>query len=70
MARVPANLRFEEASTTPTVFLTVDAAFCHAAACRPGERVLVHAAAGGVGLAAIQVSNLDSLCRRALHHQV
>ena len=51
---MPSTLTHEEAATTPTVFITVDCAFRHVAACRPGERVLVHAAAGGVGLAAIQ----------------
>ena len=39
----------------PTVFITVDAALHRIAAIRPGHRVLVHAAAGGVGLAAMQV---------------
>ena len=52
---VPANLSFEEAATCPTVFITVDSAFRQAAAVQPGERVLMHAAAGGVGLAAIQM---------------
>jgi len=54
---MPSNLSFEAASTCPTVFITVDAAFRQAAALRPGERVLVHAAAGGVGLAAIQMAS-------------
>jgi len=52
---MPTNLSFEEAASTPTVFITVDSAFRQAAAVQPGERVLVHAAAGGVGLAAIQM---------------
>ncbi len=52
---MPANLCFEEAATTPTVCITVDCAFRQSAAVQPGERVLVHAAAGGVGLAAIQL---------------
>ena len=52
---MPATLSFEEAATTPTVFITVDSALHHAAALQPGERVLVHAAAGGVGLAAMQL---------------
>ena len=51
---MPPNLSFESAATCPTVFITVDTAFRQAAGCRPGERVLVHGAAGGVGLAAIQ----------------
>ena len=52
---MPANLSFEEAASCPTVFITVDSAFRQMAAVRPGDRVLVHAAAGGVGLAAIQM---------------
>ena len=51
---MPSTLNFEAAATTPTVFITVDTAFRQAANVQPGERVLVHAAAGGVGLAAIQ----------------
>lgn len=38
------------------VFVTVVAALQAAASVRCGERVLVHAAAGGVGLAALQAS--------------
>jgi len=52
---MPTNLSFEEAATTPTVCITVDCAFRQSAAVQPGERVLVHAAAGGVGLAAMQL---------------
>ena len=55
---MPASLSFEQAATTPTVFLTVDTAFNAATACRPGDRVLVHAAAGGVGLAALQQASM------------
>ena len=46
MASMPPNLSFESAATCPTVFITVDTAFRQAAGCRPGERVLVHGAAG------------------------
>ena len=52
---MPPNITFEQAATTPTVFITIDAVFGHAAALRRGETVLVPAAAGGVGLAALQV---------------
>ena len=52
---MPTNLGFEEAATTPTVCITVDCAFRQSAAVRPGDRVLVHAAAGGVGIAAMQL---------------
>ena len=39
----------------PTVFVTVDTSIHQLAAATPADRVLVHAAAGGVGLAAMQV---------------
>jgi NADPH:quinone reductase-like Zn-dependent oxidoreductase len=52
---MPSHISYEAASTMPTVFITVDMVLNKAAALRPGERVLVHAAAGGVGLAALQV---------------
>ncbi len=55
LAPMPATLTFNEAATVPTVFITVEMALEKAAGMKPGERVLVHAAAGGVGLAAIQV---------------
>jgi len=38
------------------VFLTAYHALVDLAAVRPGERVLVHAAAGGVGMAAVQIA--------------
>jgi len=52
---MPSSLSFEAAATMPTVFVTVDAALTRAANIQPGQHVLVHAAAGGVGLAAIQL---------------
>ena len=52
---MPCNLDFEEAATTPTVCITVDSAFRQSAGVGPGDRVLVHAAAGGVGIAAMQL---------------
>jgi NADPH:quinone reductase-like Zn-dependent oxidoreductase len=39
----------------PTVFITVDCAINQLAAATSADRVLVHAAAGGVGLAAMQI---------------
>ena len=64
---MPASLKFEQAATTPTVFLTVDTAFNAAAACTPGKKILVHAAAGGVGLAALQQASMlgCSVCATA-----
>eukprot|EP00878_Enallax_costatus_P044002 GHUV01052139.1.p2 GENE.GHUV01052139.1~~GHUV01052139.1.p2 ORF type:complete len:146 (-),score=57.99 GHUV01052139.1:83-520(-) len=55
LAPMPPSLSYEEAATAPTVFITVNACLREAAAVQPGEHVLVHAAAGGVGLAALQV---------------
>lgn len=58
VARKPAHWSFAEAATVPTVFFTVWYALKHLARLQPGERVLVHGAAGGVGLAAIQIAHL------------
>lgn len=51
----PAQLSFEEAATIPTTFLTAYYGLYRQAKVQPGERVLIHAAAGGVGQAAIQL---------------
>jgi NADPH:quinone reductase-like Zn-dependent oxidoreductase/acyl carrier protein/SAM-dependent methyltransferase len=58
LARKPSHLTFEEAATLPVVFLTVYYGLHHLAQLQPGERVLIHAASGGVGLAAIQLAQL------------
>jgi acyl transferase domain-containing protein/acyl carrier protein len=55
VVRKPARFGFEEGVTIPIVFLTAYYALHHLARVQPGERVLVHAAAGGVGLAALQI---------------
>ena len=52
----PADWTFEEAATVPTVFFTVYYALVHLARLQPGERILIHGAAGGVGIAAIQMA--------------
>lgn len=51
----PAALRMHEAPVF-TVFLTAYYALVEVARLQPGERVLIHNAAGGVGLAAVQVA--------------
>lgn len=52
----PADWSFEAAATVPTTFFTVFYAFRELARLREGERVLIHGAAGGVGIAAIQLA--------------
>ena len=52
----PAHLSFEEAATIPIAFLTAYYALHRLGRLGEGERVLIHAAAGGVGLAAVQLA--------------
>jgi NADPH:quinone reductase-like Zn-dependent oxidoreductase/acyl carrier protein len=52
----PADWSFAAAATVPTTFFTVYYAFQELARLQPGERVLIHGAAGGVGIAAIQLA--------------
>ncbi|RTR05127.1 type I polyketide synthase [Halomonas nitroreducens] len=56
VAPLPGGLDFAAAATIPTTFFTVYYALKHLARLAPGEHVLIHGAAGGVGLAAIQVA--------------
>ena len=53
---VPDCLSDEEAATIPSAFLTAHYALVHRGKLQAGERVLIHAAAGGVGLAAVQLA--------------
>jgi len=55
---MPRNLSFEEAATIPMTFLTAWYGLHDLGAMKPGERVLIHAAAGGVGMAAVQLARL------------
>ena len=54
--RKPANLSFVEAATIPVTFLTAEYALSHLAGIKPRDKVLIHAATGGVGMAAIQLA--------------
>lgn len=56
LTRKPAAFSDEEAATVPITFLTAHYGLVRLAQLQPGERVLIHAAAGGVGLAAIQIA--------------
>lgn len=51
----PDILSFEDAATIPITFLTAYYGLYHLAKLKAGERVLIHAASGGVGLAAAQL---------------
>ena len=50
----PSGWSFEQAATVPVAFFTVVYALRHLARVERGERVLIHGAAGAVGIAAIQ----------------
>jgi NADPH:quinone reductase len=52
---MPASMSFEHGAAFGIVYQTSYFALVHRAALRPGETLLVHAAAGGVGLAAVQI---------------
>jgi len=51
---IPADTAFEAAATIPGAFFTVHYALNHLARLQEGEKILIHGAAGGVGIAAIQ----------------
>jgi acyl transferase domain-containing protein/NADPH:quinone reductase-like Zn-dependent oxidoreductase/acyl carrier protein len=53
---IPDGWSFARAASVPVVFLTAWYALVDQAGLRPGERVLVHAGAGGVGMAAVQLA--------------
>ncbi|MFE4336635.1 type I polyketide synthase, partial [Streptomyces sp. NPDC056831] len=56
LAEVPTGWSFATAGSVPIVFLTAFYGLVDLAGLGPGESVLVHAGAGGVGLAAIQLA--------------
>ena len=56
MVSRPDKMSVEDAATIPMTFLTAVYALHHLGRMQPGERVLIHAGAGGVGMAAIQLA--------------
>ena len=56
LARIPAELGFEEAAAAPLAGTTAYRALAELAAVRPGQRVLVNGASGGVGTFAVQIA--------------
>jgi len=57
LSEIPGNLSWAEAAAIPEAFITAHDALWLQAALRPNERVLIHAVASGVGLAAVQLTH-------------
>jgi len=53
--RLPEGMSFEEGAALPIIYPTSYAGLVFRADLQPGEDLLVHAAAGGVGIAAVQI---------------
>lgn len=58
---LPEHWSFEQGAAFPVVYLTAHHMFVHVAGARRGESVLVHAAAGGVGLAVAELGRILGL---------
>ncbi|MCJ1678345.1 SDR family NAD(P)-dependent oxidoreductase [Streptomyces sp. APSN-46.1] len=56
LVRMPAGWTYEQAATVPIVFTTAYYGLKDRAGLTAGESVLIHAAAGGVGMAAVQLA--------------
>jgi mycoketide-CoA synthase len=56
MIKIPAGWSYADAATAPVVFATAYYALRTLGEVKPGQRVLVHAATGGVGMAAVQLA--------------
>ncbi|WP_326564146.1 type I polyketide synthase [Micromonospora peucetia] len=56
LTRIPDGWSYPDAAAVPVVFLTAWYGLVELARLRAGESVLIHAAAGGVGMAAVQIA--------------
>ncbi len=54
--KMPAKMTFEDAAAIPVAYLTAHHMMFFTGVLRPGATVFIHSAAGGVGLAAIQLA--------------
>jgi NADPH:quinone reductase-like Zn-dependent oxidoreductase len=54
--KIPAAMTFEEGAALPVVYVTAYDAMLFTGTLRPGSTVFIHSAAGGVGVAAIQLA--------------
>ena len=61
LARAPSGLSFAEAASLPLAGLTAWQALFEAAGLKFGQRVLIHAGAGGVGTLAIQLAKSEEI---------
>jgi acyl transferase domain-containing protein/NADPH:quinone reductase-like Zn-dependent oxidoreductase/acyl carrier protein len=58
VAPVPDRLSDDQAATIPIAFVTAYYSLIELARLQSGDRILIHSAAGGVGLAAVQIARL------------
>ncbi|MFJ9196959.1 SDR family NAD(P)-dependent oxidoreductase, partial [Streptomyces flaveolus] len=56
MTPIPDHLSYAEAATVPLTFLTAYHGLVDLGSLQAGEKILIHAAAGGVGMAAVQLA--------------
>ncbi len=59
--RVPDDVTLEEAAAMPVNYLTAYHSMFHMGNLQPGDRILIHSAAGGVGVAAVQLARARKL---------
>jgi len=58
---IPDNMSFSDAASIPVAYVTAYYSLHMTGAVRAGDKILIHAAAGGVGLAAVQLAKLAGL---------
>ncbi|HXQ26591.1 MAG TPA: zinc-binding dehydrogenase [Candidatus Acidoferrales bacterium] len=59
--RLPAGMTFEDGAAIPVNYLTAYHSMFTMGNLRPGDRILIHGAAGGVGIAAVQLARAKGL---------
>ncbi|MGH9717451.1 MAG: synaptic vesicle VAT-1 family membrane protein [Candidatus Acidiferrales bacterium] len=59
--RLPSGMSFGDGAAIPSNYLTAYQAIITMGNMRPGERILIHSAAGGVGTAAVQIARAKGL---------
>jgi NADPH:quinone reductase-like Zn-dependent oxidoreductase len=59
--RLPEGIPFADAAAIPVNYLTAYHSIFHMGNLQPGDRILIHGAAGGVGIAAVQLAGTRNL---------